>query len=73
MQALVLTHPNLTRTNLLTLADTIPGAWLGLKLAAFLLLLAGWKATPVAALLGLSRRGLWLWLTAAHGNRAVSV
>ncbi len=68
MKALVLTHPDLTRTNLLSLANTIPGAWLGLKLAAFLLLLAGWKATQVTALLGVSRMGLWQWMTTA--NRA---
>ena len=68
MKALVLTHPDLTRTNLLSLANTIPGAWLGLKLAAFLLLLSGWKATQVTALLGVSRMGLWQWMTTA--NRA---
>jgi transposase len=66
MKALVLTHPDLTRTNLLSLANTIPGAWLGLKLAAFLLLLSGWKATQVTALLGVSRMGLWQWMTTAN-------
>ncbi len=58
MRVLVLTHPDVTRKNLWSLAKTIPEAWLGLKLAAFLLLLAGWKATLVTALLGLSRMGL---------------
>ena len=53
MKALTLDHPDLTRAKLLALAETIPGAWLGLKVAAFLLLLAGWKPTAVTELFGL--------------------
>lgn len=63
---LALDHPDLTRAKLLALAETIPGAWLGLKIAAFLLLLAGWKLTSVVELLGLSRMGLWKWVKAAN-------
>lgn len=66
MKALTLDHPDLTRAKLLGLAETIPGAWLGLKVAAFLLLLAGWKPTAVTELFGLSRMGLWKWVKAAN-------
>lgn len=66
MKALTLDHPDLTRAKLLALAETIPGAWLGLKVAAFLLLLAGWKPTAVTELFGVSRMGLWKWVTAAN-------
>ena len=66
MKALTLDHPDLTRAKLLALAETIPGAWLGLKIAALLLLLAGWKPAVVTALFGVSRMGLWKWVTAAN-------
>ena len=66
MKALTLDHPDLTREKLLALAETLPGAWLGLKVAAFLLLVAGWKPTAVTQLFGLSRMGLWKWVTAAN-------
>ena len=66
MKALTLDHPDLTRAKLLDLAETIPGAWLGLKIAALLLLLAGWKPAAVTALFGVSRMGLWKWVTAAN-------
>jgi len=57
MKPLVLSHPELNRDALLSLADVIPGAWLGIRIAAFLLMLAGWKSTQVAELFGLSRWG----------------
>jgi transposase len=66
MKTLPLEHPDLTRSKLLALAESIPGAWLGLKIAAFLLLLAGWKPQQVVELFGLSRMGLWKWVKAAN-------
>lgn len=57
MKPLVLSHPELTRDALLDLAQVVPGAWLGIRIAAFLLMLAGWKSTQVAELFGLSRWG----------------
>jgi len=57
MKPLVLSHPELTRDSLLSLAEVIPGAWLGIRIAAFLLMLAGWKSTQVSELFGLSRWG----------------
>ncbi len=68
MKTLTLAHPDLTRAKLLALADTIPGAWLGLKIAAFLLGLHGWGPGDIAALLGLSRMALWKWVRAANQN-----
>jgi transposase len=57
MKPLRLSHPQLTRDALLSLADVVPGAWVGIRIAAFLLILAGWKSTQVAELFGLSRWG----------------
>ncbi len=57
MKPLTLSHPELTRDALLSLAEVIPGAWVGIRIAAFLLILAGWKSTQVAELFGLSRWG----------------
>ena len=68
MKTLALDHPDLTRPKLLALAETVPGAWLGLKIAAFLLLLAGWKPQQVVELFGLSRMGLWKWVKGANRN-----
>ena len=57
MKPLTLSHPEFTRDALLGLAEVIPGAWFGIRIAAFLLMLAGWKSTQVAELFGLSRWG----------------
>ena len=57
MKPLALSHPEVTRDALLNLAKVIPGAWLGIRIAAFLLMLAGWKSTQIAELFGLSRWG----------------
>jgi len=45
MKPLKLSHPSLTRKTLLREAETIPGAWNGIRIAGLLLLLAGWKST----------------------------
>ena len=57
MKALTLSHQELTRDALLRKAEEIPGAWVGIRIAAFLLMLAGWNSTQVADLFGLSRWG----------------
>jgi transposase len=57
MKALTLSHQDLTREALLRKAEEIPGAWVGIRIAAFLLMLAGWKSTQIADLFGLSRWG----------------
>jgi transposase len=55
MKALTLTHPEVTREELLRLAKQVPGAWVGLKIAAMLLVLEGQRPGQVNASLGLSR------------------
>lgn len=72
MKALTLNHPELTREQLLRLGETLPGAWLGIRLAAFLLLLHGWKPTAICEWFGFSRTALWKWVGAAnqHGLAA---
>lgn len=45
MKALTLSHKELTREALLRKAEEIPGAWVGIRIAVFLLMLAGWKST----------------------------
>jgi len=57
MKALTLSHQELTREALLRKAEEIHGAWVGIRIAAFLLMLAGWKSTQIADLFGLSRWG----------------
>ena len=44
MKALTLDHPGLTREALLCIADRTPGAWIGIRIAVLLLILAGWKS-----------------------------
>ncbi len=57
MKALTLSHQELTREALLRKAEEIPGAWVGIRIAAYLLVLTGWKSTQIADLFGLSRWG----------------
>jgi transposase len=57
MKALTLTHQELTREALLRKAEEVPGAWIDIRIAAYLLVLTGWKSTQVAELFGLSRWG----------------
>ena len=40
MKALEITHREVSRETLLDLADQIPGAWLGIRIAGYLLILA---------------------------------
>jgi transposase len=62
MKALSLRHPEATREKLLALAKQIPGAWIGIKIAALLLLLEGQRPGRVSALLGLSCMTLERWI-----------
>ena len=41
MKTIDITHPKVTRENLIVFAKNIPGAWIGLKVAALLLVLEG--------------------------------
>lgn len=63
-----LSNYGITRPKLLKLAETIPGAWVGIKIAVFLLILEGWKSSAVARLFGISRMGIWKWEEAVKGG-----
>jgi hypothetical protein len=54
MKALSIEQPEVTREKLLALAKQIPGAWIGIKIAALLLILEGQRPGWISALFGLS-------------------
>jgi len=68
MKALTLSHPSLTREILLRKADETPGAWIGIRIAALLLILSGWKSTQVAELFGLTRWAVVKWIQKANSD-----
>lgn len=43
MKALTIKHSEITRESLLMMAEDIRGAWIGIRIAACLLFLSGWK------------------------------
>jgi transposase len=59
---LMLTHPEASRERLLALARKIPGAYIGLKIAALLLILEGQRPGWIAEVLGLTRQSLNIWM-----------
>ncbi|PYU99185.1 MAG: hypothetical protein DMG10_26020 [Acidobacteria bacterium] len=73
MKPLKLTHPSLTRKALLRKAETIPGAWYGIRIAGLLLLLTGWKTTAVSRLFGVSRQAIVDWVRKANSKGIDSV
>ncbi len=58
MKALSLTGQETTREKLLTLAKQVPGARVGMKIAALLLVLEGQRPGQVTSLLGLNHMAL---------------
>lgn len=66
MKPLQLSHPSLTRKALLRKAETLPGAWNGIRIAGLLLLRAGWKSTAVSQLFGVSRQAVLDWIRKAN-------
>ena len=62
MRALTLTHKGMTTEALLRMAGEIPGAWIGIRIAAYLLLLKGWRSSQVADLFGVSRCAVVKWI-----------
>ncbi len=66
MKALTLDHSGLTRKALLRLADRTPGAWIGIRIAVLLLILAGWKSSHAADLFGLTRWTVVKWIQRAN-------
>lgn len=62
MRALILTHKGMTRESLLRMADEIPGAWIGVRIAAYLLMQKGWRSSQIAELFGLTRCAVVKWI-----------
>lgn len=62
MKALILHHPEATRVRLLSLAEEIPGAWVGIKIAGLLLLLEGQRSGWITDVLGLTRMSWSRWV-----------
>ncbi len=62
MKALTIKHSEITRESLLMMAEDICGAWIGIRIAACLLLLSGWKSTHVAELFGVTRWSVFKWI-----------
>ena len=56
-----------------TTAEAIPGAWIGIRIAALLLWLSGWKSPALSALFGGSRWAVWQWLSLANEQGLRSV
>lgn len=54
-------------------AETIPGAWNGIRIAGLVLLLAGWKSTAVSRLFGVSRQAVVDWIRKANRKGLDSV
>ena len=61
---LSIVHKDATKEHLLALADQIPGAWIGIKIAALLLVLEGQRSGWITEVLGLTRMSLSRWI---HG------
>jgi transposase len=68
--SLELRHPEVTRAELFALARATPGARLGLKIAALLLLLEGQRPGWIVEVLGLTRMTLTRWI---HGVNSEGV
>lgn len=66
MKALTITNENVTREALLEIARKIPGARTGIRIAAILLILDGWKSSQTARLFELSRWSMVKWIRRAN-------
>ena len=73
MKALTITNEAVTREALLELAEKIPGAWVGIRIAALLLLLEGWKSSAVASLFGLTRWSVVRWIQGVNERGTVAL
>jgi transposase len=71
--ALQLKHPEATRARLVAQAKEIPGAWVGMRIAALLLVLEGQQPAWIVEVLGLTHMSLNRWIHGvnARGLRAV--
>jgi transposase len=73
MRALSLSDREATRQALLALAKQAPGAWVGIRVAALLLVLEGQRPGWINALFGLNPSTLerWIHLVNKEGSRAM--
>jgi transposase len=55
------------------MAEEIPGAWIGIRIAAYLLMLKGWKSPQIADLFGLTRCAVVKWVHKANQMGIVAV
>jgi len=62
MKPLMITHRDVTKARLLSLADEVPGAWEGLKIAALLLTVEGQRPGWITSVLGLNRMSMTRWV-----------
>jgi hypothetical protein len=58
--------PAAKRRELLALAEQVPGAWIGMKIAALLLIVEGQRPGWIAEVLGLTRMSLCRWIHAVN-------
>ena len=68
MEPVDIRHPEVTRENLVALAKDLPGAWMGLKIAAILLIVEGQRPGWTAQVLGLTRMSLNRWIRAVNAG-----
>ncbi len=73
MRPLSITNKSVTRESLLQMAEKIPGAWMGIRVAALLLLLEGWKSSQVAQLFGLTRWSVVRWIQGVNERGMLAV
>jgi transposase len=62
MRTLAVANESVTREALLRLAESVPGAWMGIRIAAMLLVLKGWSSSQVSELFDLSRWSVVKWI-----------
>lgn len=70
MKTLSLEHPEATRERLLDVANKVPGARIGIKIAALLLVLEGQHSGWVTQVLGLTRMSLSRWIRGVNEHGA---
>jgi len=68
MEPIDIHHPEVTRGSLMAFAKGVPGAWMGLKIAALLLIVEGQRPGWTAQVLGLTRMSLNRWIRAVNAD-----
>jgi transposase len=71
--SVTVSHPEASREHLLAFAREAPGAHIGIKIAALLLILEGHRPGWVAGVLGLTRQSLNLWMNKVNKEGLISL